>query len=120
MNKNLTFYCIFSFLLGIIIYCCQFLNIKLPKIINNYGNDFLIIPIVLFFCLIVIQWLRKDPLFVLKIPIILYVCFMYSVLFEYIFPMYLNRYTADILDVFLYFLGGFVFYFLQNKHQKKY
>lgn len=41
---------------------------------------------------------------------------MYSVLFEFIFPNYLARYTKDYIDIMLYFAGGFIFYKLQNKY----
>ncbi|WP_439130622.1 hypothetical protein [Polaribacter sp.] len=77
-------------------------------------NDFLIIPIVLFICLVVFIKTRNNPKFALSLPIILYVCVMYSVLFELILPNYLARYTKDYIDIILYFAGGFIFYALQK------
>lgn len=115
MNKKLVFFCSFSFLLGTLIYCLQKNLILLPPLINNYLNDFLIIPIVLFICLIILRWTRNDKHLSLSLPIILYLCAMYSVLFEFILPGYLERYTQDYIDIILYFLGGFCFYFLQTK-----
>lgn len=115
MNKKLTLYCISSLVLGSIIYTCQFLNLNLPQIINNYLNDFLIIPVLLFICLLFLRWSRNESNFRFKIGIILYVCLMYSILFEFIFPNYLARYTKDYLDIILYFASGFIFYILQNK-----
>jgi len=109
-------YCISSFFLGLLIYIFQSFEIYLPKIINNYLNDFLIIPIVLFSCLSVLRITRNNKSFVLSLPIILYVCFMYSILFEFVFPNYLARYTKDYIDMMLYFAGGFIFYKLQNKY----
>ncbi|MBU3012780.1 hypothetical protein KO506_15305 [Polaribacter vadi] len=114
MNKKLSIYCISSILLGITIYLFQYFNISLPKITNNYLNDFLIIPIVLYLSLHFLKWSRNNPDFTLTLPIILYVCFMYSILFEFIFPKYLARYTKDFVDVILYFASGFIFYKLQN------
>jgi Ca2+/H+ antiporter len=119
MNKKLTIYCIFSLLLGTLIYTLQYFNIQLPKIINNYLNDFLIIPIVLFACLIVLRWTRNDKKFTLSLSIIVYVCFIYSILFEFVFPKYLTRYTSDFVDVLLYFASGIIFFTLQNKPLKK-
>ena len=119
MNKNLTFYCISSFILGTLIYTLQYFNIQLPQIIHNYLNDFLIIPIVLFACLIVLRWTRNDKNFTLSLAIIIYVCFMYSILFEFVFPKYLTRYTFDFVDILLYFLSGIVFFILQNKQNRK-
>ena len=115
MNKKPTLFCFSSFCLGLITYLFQKCNIPLPKLINNYLNDFLIIPIVLFVCLLVLQKIKSDKTFTLSLGIILYVCFLYSLLFEFVFPKYLARYTKDIVDVFLYFAGGFTFYFLQKQ-----
>ena len=122
MNKKLTIYCVSSFIIGTLIYTLQYFNIQLPKIIHNYLNDFLIIPIVLYTCLLFLKWSRNDKNFIISLPIIVYVCCMYSILFEFIFPKYLSRYTADFVDVLLYFVSGIIFYILQNKphqHDKK-
>lgn len=115
MNKKLKIFFISSLFLGILVYSLQALNIFLPKIINNYLNDFLIIPILLFICLMFLKWSRGAPNFRFNIGIILYVCFMYSVLFEFVLPNYLARYTKDYIDIILYFAGGITFYKLQNK-----
>ena len=115
MNKKLTFFCVSSFIIGTTVYLLQYFNIPLPKIINNYLNDFLIIPIVLYACLLVLRFTRNDKNFTLNLFMILYVCTFYSIIFEFILPNYLARYTADIIDVLLYFAGGFAFYLLQNK-----
>jgi len=114
MNKKLNLFCISSIIVGTLIYTFQYFDIQLPKIINNYVNDFLIIPIVLFTCLLFLRWSRNDKKFVLSLLVILYVCFMYSILFEFVFPKYLARYTADFIDVILYFISGYLFYKLQN------
>ena len=115
MNKNLIIYCSSSIVLGATIYFLQYISFPLPKIINYYLNDFLIIPIVLFLSLLVLRFTRSNLNFRLGLPIIIYVCVLYSLLFEFIFPNYLARYTKDYVDVILYFAGGFVFYNLQNK-----
>ncbi|APZ44890.1 hypothetical protein BW723_00680 [Polaribacter reichenbachii] len=115
MNKKLSIYCISSILLGITIYLFQYFNISLPKIINNYLNDFLIIAIVLYISLLFLRWSRNNSNFTLTLSIILYVCFMYSILFEFVFPNYLARYTKDYVDIILYFASGYIFYKLQNK-----
>ena len=118
MNKKLTIYCIFSLILGTLIYIFQYFNVQLPKIIHNYLNDFLIIPIVLYTCLLFLKWSRNDKKFIISLPIIVYICGMYSILFEFVFPKYLSRYTADFVDVFLYFISGIIFYILQDKPLK--
>ncbi|MCH3885818.1 hypothetical protein [Tenacibaculum aquimarinum] len=118
MKKTLFYYFLFSLFTGTIIYFLQYFSVPLPRIIRFYVNDFLIIPIVLYSCLRVLKWSKNNKNYTLSLPIILYVCFMYSVLFEYIFPKYLARYTKDFIDVIVYFASGFVFYYLQkNKNE---
>lgn len=115
-KKILTYYFIVSIVIGSLIYTAQKLSVKLPSFINNYVNDFLIIPIVLTMCLFVLQWSRSDKSYEISLGVILYICVLYSVLFEFILPKYYVRYTADVLDVVLYFTGGFVFLVLQKKN----
>ena len=119
MNKKLIYYFIFALVSGTTIYLLQFFSVQLPKIINNYFNDFLIIPIVLFLSLIILRWSKNNSKFTLNLAVIIYVCLLYGLLFEYIFPRFLVRYTSDFFDVILYFLSGFIFYFLQTKSIKK-
>lgn len=114
-NKLLFYFFTFSVVIGSAIYFFQKKEIYLPKLINNYLNDFLIVPIVLTISLYVTRFLRNSKEYKLSIGVIIYICVLYATLFEFIFPKYLSRYTADIIDVILYFAGGFVFYILQKK-----
>lgn len=114
MNKKLTSYFICCLFIGTSIYFLQIFKVDLPGFINNYINDFLIIPIVLYSCLLFLRWSRNDKKFTLSLLIILYVCLLYSILFEFVFPKYLARYTKDYVDVFLYFASGLLFYKLQK------
>lgn len=114
MSKWLRLYFILSLIVGTTIYGFQIIKFKLPKIINNYVNDFLIIPIVLTICLFILIKTKNNQKYKIPLPVILYLCFLYSVLFEFILPSYLARYTKDYLDVLLYFTGGIVFYQLQK------
>ncbi|QXP64593.1 hypothetical protein [Polaribacter sp. HaHaR_3_91] len=114
MKKILFYYFLISLLTGSTIYLLQYLSFPLPKFISFYVNDFLIIPIVLYISLQILKWSKNDKSYTLSFPIILYVCFMYSLLFEFIFPKYLARYTTDIVDILLYFASGLLFYYLQK------
>ncbi|PQJ78634.1 hypothetical protein BTO18_05280 [Polaribacter porphyrae] len=116
MNKRLILLFLISLFIAFIIYFFQFLKIDLHYLINNYVNDFLIIPIVLFICLLFLRWSRNNKNFTLSLPIVIYLCIMYSILFEFIFPNFLARYTKDYIDVLLYFAGGLLFYLLQDKN----
>ena len=116
MQKRILLYYFFiSVALGSFIYTAQQLKIALPKIVNNYINDFLILPIVLTVCLFILRWSRRNKSYTIPIGVIIYICVFYGVFFEYLLPKFHPRYTADFIDAFLYFLGGIVFYFLQKK-----
>ena len=114
MKEKLFYYFLFSLITGTFIYFSSHLNIQLPRFVRHYVNDFLIVPIILYICLCFLRWSKNDNNYTLNIGVILYLCLMYSVLFEYIFPKYLARYTKDIVDVILYFASGIIFYFLQK------
>lgn len=113
-RKVLSYYFIFSLIIGTLIYIAQKTKIQLPNIINNYVNDFLIIPIILIPSLFILQWSRSDKNYRISFWVIIYICSLYALLFEFLIPKYHPRYTADLIDVILYFAGGFVFYYLQN------
>lgn len=115
MKKPVDFYFMCSLVLGTTIYLFQRFDIALPEIINNYLNDFLIIPIILTSCLHLLRWSKNDKNYQISLPVILYLCTLYSVLFEYYFPKVMERYTADIIDVGLYFTSGILFYYLQKR-----
>lgn len=111
----LTYYFILSTVVGSLIYSAQKTQVQLPKIVNNYINDFLIIPIVLTVCLYILRYSKHDKMYQIPLLAILYLCVLYSVFFEAILPRFHERYTADSIDVVLYFLSGLMFYFLQKK-----
>ncbi|WP_146035384.1 hypothetical protein [Salegentibacter mishustinae] len=69
---------------------------------------------VLSICLYAIQFFKKDKTLRLNLFTVLSVFAMYAIYFELILPPLHWRYTADIIDVFLYLIGSFLFYFLQK------
>lgn len=115
MDKQLLFFnFLIALFLGTSIYVLQKIGVQLPYIINNFANDFLIIPITLSCCLFVIRWLINNHEFVISKRVILLVIMGYSLFFEYYLPNFNERYTADVIDVLMYFFGGFWFYGLQQ------
>ncbi|WP_243854665.1 hypothetical protein [Flavobacterium sp. 270] len=102
-------------LIALIIYGMQKMMLPLPSFINNYVNDFLCLPIILGGISFAIRRLKKDPFF--RLPLVFIICFAayYSFYFEYYLPQINPRYTSDWIDVALYFLGGFVYFFGENK-----
>lgn len=100
-------------LVGGLIYILQRLGIPLPSIINNYLNDMLSIPLTLFIILGVVRTWRGKA-YLLSIPMNISVVAYYAIYFEYYLPQHNPRYTADLLDVSCYCLGGILFYFIQK------
>jgi hypothetical protein len=113
-NKKLFYYFLISLISGVTIYFLQFFKVKLPNFINFYANDFFIIPIILFICLQLLKFTRKQTNLTIPLFYILYLCALYSVIFEFILPNYLARYTKDYIDIMLYFASGILFYTLQK------
>lgn len=100
------------------IYTMQRLNMELPSLINNYVNDFLCLPILFGSISFVFRWLKKDNSFKFSLISILLMASYYSFYFEYYLPQFNSRYTADWIDIFLYFLSGLTFFFYEKHFEK--
>ncbi|CAA0247262.1 conserved membrane hypothetical protein [Tenacibaculum maritimum] len=115
MKKHLLYYYyIVSLIIGTIIYSLSKTDIYIPEWARFYVNDFLITPIVLTSSLYCIRILKNDRKYRLPVLIIVYVCGLYSILFECVLPAFHSRYTTDCIDISLYFVGGWGFYRLQK------
>lgn len=113
--KALYAFFIFACLTFFTIIALQYLQIAYPKWIQFYVNDFLCMPVVLTICLSVVHFIKKDYSIRLSLFTVLSLAAIYSVYFEGYLPEEKERYTADILDVVMYFSGSLLFYFLQFK-----
>ena len=76
-------------------------------------------PIVFTVCLKVLQWLKEDIGFRLRISPIIVLTALYSLYFELVLPNFMQRYTGDPFDVLMYFGGAISFYLLQYSFIKK-
>ncbi|SHJ14215.1 hypothetical protein SAMN04487911_11226 [Arenibacter nanhaiticus] len=97
------------------IYSLQRLGVSLPIWINNYVNDFLCMPIVLFVCQFGIRKIKRNNNIRLSLPIMLSLSLYYAIYFEYFLPKVSLRYTADPIDVLLYFIGALFFYVIEKR-----
>ncbi len=104
-------------LIALSIYSMQRLNLPLPKFVNNHANDLLCLPLVLGALTFLIRGLNKDKYFKFPLPFVLLLATYYSVYFEYYLPKVNSRYTADWIDVMLYF-GSAITFFLIQKNKK--
>lgn len=99
------------FFIALTIYIMQRYHLPLPTFINNYVNDFLYLPLVLGAIEFLIRRLKKDSSFKLPIVFVIFLACYYSFYFEYYLPQFNSRYTADWIDVILYFSGAFAYFF---------
>lgn len=101
--------------IALTIYMMQRLNLPLPSIVNNYANDLLYLPLVLGAIEFIIRCVKRDSSFRLPLCFVIFLAISYSIFFEYYLPKVNSRYTADWIDVVLYFVGGIVYFFIGNK-----
>jgi len=111
------YYYFLFFTLFLIIYAVQKLDYTLPYYIHNHASNLLCMPIILK----TIQWVLKitfkKNIRLGFINIFSITCY-FSWYFEYYLPKHDSRYTADLYDVFLYFIGSFVYCYLEKYFKK--
>lgn len=102
---------------GLLIAVGQKSGIVFPYFFQNYWNDLVIMPLILKVVLLILQRIHGRA-FTLHPFYILCTWIYFSILFELILPEFHTRYTADFVDVIMYFLGGIIFYILEyDTHQ---
>lgn len=92
----------------------------LTTIINNYVNDLLFLPLTLGALTCIIRWLKKDVFFELSFVFVHLLASFYSFYFEYYLPQFNSRYTADWIDVILYFSGAFAYFFIGKMENSRF
>lgn len=101
------------------IYFLQLNHIPLPDWVNNYINDFLCLPIVLFICQYAVGKVKSNGEIKIPAALIFLVASGYALYFEYLLPRINSRYTADIFDVILYFAGAALYFVLHKSGDSK-
>lgn len=97
----------------------EYLGLKI-YLIHSYLDDLLCPGIVLGFTLFVQQqFTYKSVYYVFKSANIIVFVVWYSLLFELIFPSFDQRHHADIIDILMYMVGSFVFYYKGNNKGAK-
>ncbi len=90
---------------------------KIP-LLYSYLDDLLAPGIVLGFSLFFFQKVfPADPAFKLDTKLLIAFVFLYSVLFEFIFPFTDPRHTSDWYDILAYTVGTISFHILGNRPQ---
>lgn len=97
------------------IYVSNRLGCRFPSLIQFYLNDLLAIPVVATLGLWLMKFGLEESNFTLKKWHLVYMVSLFSVAFELLLPLCMERYTADILDVLMYVLGSLFFWKVMNK-----
>ncbi len=113
--KPLYIFFLFAVLIFLGILSLSYLEMNLPVWVISYVNDFLCMPIVLTICLKTVHFIKKDKNIYLDLFTIFSLTTFYAVYFEWYLPRVEPRYTADWIDVVMYFTGALLFYYLQFK-----
>lgn len=91
-------------------------NLHIP-VVHAYLDDLLCMPVVLGLTQALLQ--KIHPLgnyYYISTKHILFALLFYSILFEWLLPIYNPAvYTADLLDIVFYAIGAFLFYVLITK-----
>ena len=114
---------IFLFITCLLIFLLNSLLINfssnLPSFFSSYLNDLLCLPIVLSICFFVVRsfGINRSP------KISLFTAFslaaLYAIYFEFYLPEVTTRYTSDVIDVLLYFVGAIIFWLVQSSKPAK-
>lgn len=102
--------------LAVTVFFAQRYLVSLPDLANNYLNDLLCMPIVLKICQIVLRHIKSDGQLKIPVKISFTLTVFYALYFEFVLPQFHNRYTADPIDVLLYFLGLLFFLWVERKN----
>jgi hypothetical protein len=79
-----------------------------------YIGDLLCIPLVLGLTLILMQIIYSTNQIRVSTSQIIITVIIFSLMFEWVLPKYLFIGTSDPKDIFMYVIGGFMFYYFFN------
>lgn len=89
----------------------------LPQFFRFHFTDLLFVPCMCLVGLITVRYIKRNPIAVIP----WYLVFLQTAIITYYFEYYLPRnctglscYQFDYIDIVMYFLGGFLFLWLQG------
>lgn len=91
----------------------KFSKAAVPAFFSHYFADLLCMPLLYSYVLLFMRWFRGEPNLQLSAAMTVVGVVYVGMVFEFVLPFFFNRYTADIWDVWMYAIGGTVFYYLQ-------
>lgn len=85
------------------------------KLVDNYLDDLVIIPIVLGMAIMIQQKFITNYLFTVNYKTVIYSWLYFCIIFEYIIPKFNHHFTSDWFDCLAYGIGALYFMYFQNK-----
>ncbi len=92
----------------------KFGQVPVPLFFSHYFADLLCMPLLLSSAVLFMRWLKADAGLYLSGAMILVATLYVSLVFEYVLPLFFQRYTADVWDVGMYGVGGGLFFVFQK------
>lgn len=112
--KRYLFLC-FLLVLYVVHLVLKFGRVPVPTFFSHYFADLLCMPLLLSGAVLFMRWLRADAGLYLNGAMILVASLYVSLVFEYVLPLFFQRYTADVWDVVMYGVGGGLFGVFQKR-----
>lgn len=94
----------------------------LPDFVRFHLTDLLFVPTMTCFALIFTRILKRDSSLLIPIYMVFIQTALVSIYFEWYLPTYKSKpgwYTADWIDVVMYFMGAFIYIVIQEFSLKR-
>ncbi len=106
----------FIFLLVFILHQVSQYIFKIPlPFLNNYLDNFLAMPVILFLLLAEKKYIYKQKDQKLSLLFVIIATLYVALVTEWLFPLLSERFTADWFDLVFYSLGSAFYYFFMNR-----
>jgi hypothetical protein len=93
----------------------KFGRIPVPIFLSHHFADLLCMPLLLSVVVIGMRWVKSIPSLTLNLWMVVCAVLAVGFVFEYWLPQISQRYTADGLDLWMYGVGGGLFWVFQTK-----
>lgn len=99
----------------LIIYLVKKSGFIFPLLVQYYLSDLLAVPVVAGLSIQFMRWAMQDKSLILRAWQVIFITALFSILFEVLLPLFMERYTGDIADVLMYCAGSLFFWKVMNK-----
>jgi len=107
-------FCVF-FVICLFLYLMNKIGYVFPDLIQFYLSDLLAVPVVATLGMWFMRSILHQKNLILLRWQVVFIVLSFGVLFEWLFPVWIKRYTSDPIDVAMYIIGGIFFWKVMNK-----